>query len=202
MESPVDAEALLASVTRRPTRLFRLPRRKADGFVNRLEIGRVWDDIDEDLRVCLLAAQNGHRRWPIYLHGPVGTGKTRAALAFCDGLELARYWTVGQLVDEMCQRCPPWDSRRTWGFGRQWPNLTVIDELGQSERDIEYDAVKRATDWLEDKPAIYISNHPAKGDVTLADVYDKRIHSRVTCGTVFELAGPDRRFAEADKLCP
>lgn len=187
----------LRGLDKRPQRRFTLPLRTSDEYIVRRQTCRRWADVASGLQTLFEQLRTSKADWPLYLCGDVGRGKTLAALAFCDQLESARYWTVGDVMDEMIRKRPPWHSDRyRWGGRVQSPNLTVLDELGTSQRDFEYDAVKRFCDWRENLPTIYISNHPAEGDVTLADVYDKRIHSRVTCGTVFELTGPDRRFEQ------
>lgn len=137
----------------------------------------------------------GEAPWPLYLHGPVGTGKTLAALCLCDMAAYAQYWTTEMVCngimgkDDSLYHRPPWE----WPV---IPDLIVLDELGTREKtgDLGYIAVKEFMDWRErtgQNVAIYISNHPPE---TIVSLYDRRIQSRLMCGTVYELTGPDRRM--------
>jgi hypothetical protein len=52
--------------------------------------------IDPALRQSLRRLALGELPWPCFLHGPVGTGKTLAALCLLDHLvEDGLYWTPG-----------------------------------------------------------------------------------------------------------
>ena len=150
------------------------------------DLGRSWAEVQPALRAVLRRLAQGEARWPLYLHGEVGTGKTRAVLAFCDTIQFGRFWTVEGLKDLMIARKAPWD----WGVS---PYLAALDELGAHvAKDFEYDAVKKFADWREDQPTIYVSNQPPR---KMIDLYDRRIASRLTCGTMFELVDRDRRQA-------
>ncbi len=127
----------------------------------------------------------------MFLYGPVGTGKTCAALAFLDqaaggGL----YATVNDLVDWMLHH---YESQSRWDW-MESAGLMVIDELGTRTRevDVEYQAIKGAADAREHSPTIWVSNLRSEG---IAGLYDERIYSRICCGTWYELKGNDRRFS-------
>lgn len=150
---------------------------------------RSWDLVDRQLRRVMDGLICGRLPWPLYLWGREGVGKTRASLALCDRVHAGRYWTVDGIIREMLAHDPPWLSLWGWPSG---PPLAVLDELGlHVARDVEFDAVKQFADWREDRATIYISN---LGQADLARAYDRRIASRVCCGTQFELRGRDRRF--------
>jgi len=162
----------------------RLPSRHRDTFRPKARIVRVWAGVSPDLQTVLDRLLAGTAPWPLYLWGPIGTGKTRAALCACDRVDGGRYWTVSGVMDQMQDRCAPW-------YRLNDPALAVLDELGAHRaRDFEFDAVKEFLDWREDQPAIYISNHPP---AKMREAYDDRIESRLQSGTVFELSGRDRR---------
>lgn len=165
----------------------RLPRRHWDKFRSKKQLARVWESVDPGLQVVIDRLIAGTAPWPLYLFGPIGTGKTRAALCACDRVDGGRYWTVSRVMDQMRDGQAPWYQPYEDGG----PALAVLDELGTHRaKDFEFDAVKEFLDWREDRPAIYISNHPPE---VLRQLYDERIESRLQAGTVFELAGPDRR---------
>lgn len=180
----------------RAVRMIRLYPRLRDQFYISPCLFRDWQAVDEPLRVVLENLAWGESPWPLYLYGPVGSGKTRAMLAWCDRLEVARYWTVDDLMhlaDSRTDRDPPWIDPVHGSWRRNgWPSLAVLDEVAIREKvsDWEYSAVKRFADWREDRPTVYISNHSP--DV-IGRKYDERVESRLTCGTVHKLTGPDRR---------
>ena len=141
----------------------------------------------DELRGILRTLAKGEGRWPLYLYGQPGTGKTCSSLALVDRvLPIRLYATVETLVQ--------WMLGKTWQW-RELENarLLVIDELGQRTEatDIEYAAVKAAADAREHQPAIYISNHPPE---RMRDFYDSRVFSRICSGGWYELTGPDHRM--------
>lgn len=129
----------------------------------------------------------GEIRWPLFVYGEAGAGKTRAALSLCDHVPSAYYLTAEQICTEILDR----RDFVTWRYLRDY-SLVVVDELGtrQNPGDLEYTAVKRVADEREDRATIYISN---VGPDELPKAYDDRIASRVLCGTVFHLVDGDRR---------
>jgi len=131
--------------------------------------------------------------WPLYLHGPVGTGKTFAALAFSDLVRYAEFFTVEQLCNRVMKGEQPWEGRLYY----ETVPLLILDELGEREKvtDLQYTSVKSTVDYREfhaNRVAVYISNLAPED---LAGLFDDRIASRITAGSVFRLDGPDRRKA-------
>jgi len=187
-------EAALASAASRPLEVegyARVRLGNGERVVCR-EVYRHANVVNRPLLAVFRDLVEGRKRWPLYLHGGVGTGKTRAALVFCDLVAYPQYWTVERVVDGIIQRNsqgPPWE----WPTK---PDLIVLDELGTRQQvgDLHYQAVKEFADWRERtgrNVAVYISNHSP--DV-LEGLYDYRITSRLTCGTVFALTGKDLRM--------
>ncbi len=136
----------------------------------------------------------GEAKLPLYLHGPVGSGKTLASLCLADMTETAVYRTVEDLCDEVMAG-DAGEVATTWA-AIETTELAILDELGTRKNvgDLHYGVVKRFSDARElsgNRPAIYISNISPDG---LRGVYDARINSRILCGTWFELVGKDRRF--------
>jgi DNA replication protein DnaC len=76
-------------------------------------------------------------------------------------------------------------------FGRD--QLLVVDDLGVGGFDeTAYEILWRLADIRQRLPTIWTSNlSPDK----VRSELDPRIHSRVCCGAVIELAGKDRRLA-------
>ena len=158
------------------------------------------DAVDSGLRYVFRRLINGHERWPLYLFGKPGRGKTCASLALLDHIPWTmarrdfpfvsyiiggRYWVAEELINYLLNH--EWDTRI------KDCSLAVLDELGEriKNTDLHYTAVKRFADDRIHKPTIYISNlHPDE----IAKAYDDRIASRILCGTCYELTGDDRRM--------
>ena len=161
--------------------------------------------IEPELRELLRGLVYGEVRWPLYLHGQPGRGKTCAALAMCDRCGRATYWTVRDLVEAELdsERSLPWQEKRR-RYYRDYPEpqgVAVLDELGETpatgvhwtER-LHSEVVKAFADWRINTAsgvAVYISNLSPE---QFRQHYDGRISSRVLCGTWYELKGFDRRL--------
>ena len=129
----------------------------------------------------------GKLPWPLLFWGAAGRGKTCAALLMVDAVPSSVYITLDDLLPDAFDR-----RAAIWTVGRE-SLLVVVDELGTRQQDFdrEYRAVKRMADLREHRPAVWISNHRPE---RLREIYDARIYSRLCCGTVVEVTGPDRRF--------
>jgi DNA replication protein DnaC len=135
--------------------------------------------------------------------GPVGTGKTCASLCLLDRCLFARrYYAAQRFVDDAAaaMRGELWSGDYTVSmadFWRNWRNaeITVMDEMGsRSSRekvsDHHYETIKRAIDDRHGKACIWISNLSLD---QIAKVYDDRIASRLSEGTVIQFQGNDLR---------
>lgn len=166
-------------------------------------VDRDWEQIDPNLRQAIASVIHDNGPWPLVLIGPVGCGKTCAALCVCDryGGD-ARYYTASKLgtmvADAKCGRlCYPGGSPRSEhalfdDLSRY--RLVAIDELGLrgTPTESEFDGVKRLLDLRPGKPLVLVSNLSI-GE--LASTYDERIVSRMSRGTVLAMSGEDRRLA-------
>ncbi len=147
--------------------------------------------VDKALVEVFRSLTTAKARWPLFLFGPAGSGKTRACLALSDYVQGSRYLTVNEACDaEMGNGFKVWE-----GDWAEYPRLVVLDELGVRLKtgDLEYSTITEIFDSRErhgQGVAVYVSNLDPKD---LAEVYDDRIASRVLSGTVFKLAGDDRR---------
>lgn len=154
-----------------------------------IRVARRLDLVEPGLLDLLYRLAAGEAKWPLYLHGLPGRGKTRAVLAYCDHVMQSWYCTVDRLADMIIDHRAPWQRMEEF-------SLAVLDEIGVRQRvtDLDYQAVQRFADAREKAllPVIYVSNLTA---AELPAAYDDRIASRLLCGTWYELTGPDRRFA-------
>jgi len=152
-------------------------------------IPRVSTKVDPTLWRLLLELANGEQRWPLYMYGATGTGKTCAALCLVDRVVDSIYTPADRLAEwTLHNDAYAWQHAGAVG-------LVVIDELGLRSRnsDLEYISVKRMADVREHRAAIWISNH--KPD-DIRQIYDDRIYSRICSGVWYELTGDDRRMQE------
>lgn len=167
-------------------------------------------EIDPALRQTIRQLVQGEERWPLFLFGAVGTGKTCAALALLDHADCyeggrsgkGKYLTATELAELVieAQQGRLYDGDYPAGVQTVWRGLStaplvVLDELGARERvsDHAYGVVKRLIDLREGLPLVAISNLDLG---TLAQRYDDRIASRLAAGTVCRLEGEDRRLCE------
>ena len=147
--------------------------------------------VNPELRDVFCRLARGDVRWPLFIYGPQGTGKTTAALTLCDWTACRRF-TTAKDVSDVVFNAEHW----IWRDVREADCLWVLDELGAREKaasDPHYDAIKQFVDGRElygGRVAIYISNLDPK---RLAGIYDDRLIDRITCGQVFELTGQSRR---------
>lgn len=166
--------------------------------------------VDAALRNVLRSLVSGKAKWPLFLTGPPGTGKTCAALAVLDHLFpwQQQYTTAADLTSAIMAtfgsnekfnwrkfgpyRCED-DSREDTPSGKSGAALVVLDELGARGKvtDTHYEAVQRLIDLRTGCPLILVSNLSAD---ELAVAYDGRIASRCQAGTVARLGGRDRRM--------
>jgi hypothetical protein len=148
--------------------------------------------VDPQLRDLFKQLVNGQAKWPLYLYGPAGAGKSCAALCLADVCPTACLRTVEELCNEIM------------GIGHSpaalWQSvggkhMGVLDELGVREKvgDLHYSAVKNFADARASHAngvGVYISNLSPR---ELMDAYDDRIVSRILCGTKHYLQSRDRR---------
>lgn len=163
------------------------------------KISRSRDEIIPHARNTIKAVIDGKRPWPITFIGGAGSGKTCAALCILDAYGSGKYHTVPEwcqrVADAMCGRLQH-SSGYLCSTKELWEsvdraNCFVLDELGARERvtDHHYEAVKGIIDRREGTPLVLASN------LTLAEltaVYDDRIGSRLSAGTIIKMSG-DRR---------
>ena len=171
--------------------------------------------VEASLRDVFKRLVKGESRWPLFLHGGVGTGKTRAALALCDVVQESEqptfsadtgvrydhspaYFTFEEICTAVMQDdVPKWRAV-------EHAILLAIDELGARANvgDLQRTTLQRILDEREERRnrvAVYISNLTPN---QLAQLYDDRIMSRLTCGTVFKLVGADRRQVDDAEVLP
>lgn len=143
-------------------------------------------------------------RWPLFLWGRVGCGKTCAALALADRVRGAMYQSIRELHDHILQardgklwrEAGPAEGMILVSEWSVWQSvlkapLVVLDELGlRSAGDFELEVLKRVLDRREGLPTVCLSNH---GLDMVGKLYDSRVKDRLRGGTVVEYPGTSRR---------
>lgn len=142
------------------------------------------DLIDNVARSVLGRLARGELDWPLYLWGKTGAGKTCAVLCLMDRVPASAYFTLESLAAK------PSDDPHFWASLRTDYRLVVIDEIGARDWDRDRLAIQRLADSRVYRPTIWVANHAPE---RLAEVYDDRTASRVLCGTIVHMVGPDRR---------
>jgi chromosomal replication initiation ATPase DnaA len=149
--------------------------------------------IDPPLYDLLRTLANGDGKWPLFLWGKAGVGKTCAALALCDH-SLGEYMTAADLAEAAIREMKS-DHGSLAEFWKllAGKNLVVLDEIGAQQKvtDHHQTSVKRLLDCRENKPTIVIANIDLEA---VAVIYGDPVASRLAGGTVFHLDGPDRRL--------
>lgn len=154
-----------------------------------IHLHRELAEVNPGLRAKMGMLARGKLAWPLYLHGPPGSGKTRAALCLLDRIPDSWYTDPERMADAIMGGRE--ENVRRIMLGHQ---LVVVDEVGTRSKatDLHYRAIKFLADEREEKAVVWISN-VAPGHI--ADCYDERIASRLLCGTVIGLFDGDRRVS-------
>lgn len=146
----------------------------------------------------------GELPWPYFLSGTVGIGKSLAALCVCDYSRASIYTTLDELCEDLSLARKGLLHRRNDYSGRSasvrdiWLSvsrveLVVVDEIGEEDEvwDSKRKVLRRVLDDRVNLPLILISNLKL---AKVAELYDDRIASRMSAGTVRRIEGPDRRL--------
>ncbi len=158
-----------------------------------IQIERSMALVDRQLTTVFAALMNGEERWPLFISGPAGVGKTFAAKCLLD-------WTIGDCAFRTAEDLGYQFFDRAPGDYTDLLKaiILVVDEVGSTgaasdPHKREQRAVKKVADMREiqaNRVAIYISNLPRE---ELKKVYDDRLMDRLTCGTCVQLGGGSLR---------
>lgn len=151
------------------------------------------------------------KRWPIYLYGDAGRGKSYAmAAVYTLWKHEAAVWRdlqaeiglVGRIRKSEAGYVPVWSDKA--GQHVDWwesnvfatirnASLVCFDDIGlRSPSDAMYDVLYQFINLRAGKPTMLTGNlKPAE----VAKVYDDRIASRILSGCLIEVAGKDRRLS-------
>lgn len=163
-----------------------------------------WALVKPELQTAIReAVQAG--KWPLYLFGDQGRGKTCAMAALYRKVTPAPQWVDLQRFVRTVQRVRTSDDGKVYDFSQYGSSeldlfrkfvidtpLMLVDDVGiRAPSDSAFEVVYELVNRRGKQPAIYTSNvAPDK----LHTVYDGRVASRMLAGTAIHLTGKDRRI--------
>lgn len=194
--------------------LAKLPLRPTPDVRYLPQVERRPDGIPNHVRQTIREASATGIKWPLYLVGNPGTGKTCAGLCiadYCPGawwVEWPEFWRfvndvnfrraeteIRGVLNEGGWREPSatikWNPARWWRYAERL-SCFVLDDLGTGDKAtaLQYEALKTLLDRRQKKPLIVTSNVEP---LALKDTFDARIVDRLDSGTVVKLSGKSRR---------
>lgn len=162
-----------------------------------------WSLVKSELQAALRQAVDGGK-WPIYLFGSQGRGKTCAMAALFRKVEPVPSWVDMQRFIRNVQRTRTSEDHKIYDFSQHGSTeldlfrrfvdvpLMLVDDVGiRAPSDSAFEVVYEMVNRRGKRPAIYTSNiEPDK----LHTVYDGRVASRMLAGVAIHLTGKDRRI--------
>lgn len=153
-------------------------------------------------RAAIRACSEGRWKWPLFMHGPAGVGKTCACLwaldhiggrftTFRDLCRTVQDAKLGKLITHGSHDSCVVGVDDFWQGWSKSP-LVVVDDLGVTGRPTDH-AYEVALDMLEHRygqPMIVTSNLDLD---QIAGVFDDRISSRLSAGSPVLVSGEDLR---------
>ena len=167
---------------------------------------RALNEVRADVWKFLLELCDGQHPWPLFLHGPSGSGKSCAALCLVDRIPGAKFWPMPAMDHQVREIKAgtaiwykvgvggPWTMKNWWNSIASLP-LLVLDDVGIPEvhSETKAETLFMALEAREGKPLICTSN---LNDKDIETTYSSRIQSRMCSGSVRSLIGPDRRYEQ------
>lgn len=152
------------------------------------------------------------RKWPVYLWGSTGTGKTCAAASAY--MKTTARWPMYRNFSQFCglvNACKAGDGRGsatewiaqqpvTWVTGSLWDavqrcDFLILDEIGtRADLESRVDILNTVLDLRCGKPLLLTGNVPVK---ELEGQFDARVASRIIAGHTLEMTGKDLRYEGA-----
>lgn len=151
----------------------------------------------------------GKAPWPLFIHGGVGCGKSRFAVVahfyygglsyeFTELVSDYRQCKMGELRNEFYENRPV-VTERMFRAKLESARLLIVDDIGAVAKDSPHERetlILALNARAAGKPAVFISNLSL---AELAEVYDDRVSSRMTEGTVCNVKnGTDLRVKRCE----
>lgn len=156
------------------------------------------DDLEEQVRDKLLSLKYGR---DVFMHGPVGTGKTHTMAALCRHYIYEGYECRRINFDDFCVQVrstmSPVAKQTEWQLIEPFKDVDklFIDDLGlrsKQETDFAYITLYSLLNKRQERmlPTFISTN---KSIERLAQAFDSRIASRLGTALIIEMIGKDRR---------
>lgn len=157
-----------------------------------------WDRVNQPDRIqSAVKTVWQERRFPLYIHGPTGTGKSCLAALVFSMLHHMPMWRRADefLIDIATKRNDGWGALKE--KIRHSPCL-FLDDLGlRPPTESMFHALFDVMELRANRPLVICSNKTLS---QLAALYDDRIISRLSAGTQLLIDGEDRRKATGRKI--
>lgn len=157
-----------------------------------------WDRVNQPDRIqAAVKTVWQERRFPLYIHGPTGTGKSCLAALVFSMLHQMPMWRRADefLIDIATKRNDGWPALKE--KIRHSPCL-FLDDLGlRPPTESMFHALFDVMELRANRPLVICSNKTLS---QLAALYDDRIISRLSAGTQLLIDGEDRRKATGRKI--
>ena len=149
----------------------------------------------EQVRQMLRAVQR-EAAWPLYIYGNPGSGKTCIAALIYEAFTRRPMWSR---ADDFLLECVDrGDGRKALQAKVDGTPCLFLDDLGvRPPTPPMLQAIFDVLELRKGRPVVIVSNHDLR---KLSEIYDERIVSRLSAGTVLEIRGQDRRRNTGRKM--
>ena len=149
----------------------------------------------EQVRQMLRAVQR-EAAWPLYIYGNPGSGKTCIAALIYEAFTRRPMWSRAD--DFLLEYVDRGDGRKALQAKVDGTPCLFLDDLGvRPPTPPMLQAIFDVLEMRKGRPVVIVSNHDLR---KLSEIYDERIVSRLSAGTVLEIRGQDRRKNTGRKM--
>ena len=149
----------------------------------------------EQVRQMLRAVQR-EAAWPLYIYGNPGSGKTCIAALIYEAFTRRPMWSRAD--DFLLEYVDRGDGRKALQAKVEGTPCLFLDDLGvRPPTPPMLQAIFDVLEMRKGRPVVIVSNHDLR---KLSEIYDERIVSRLSAGTVLEIRGQDRRRNTGRKM--
>jgi len=149
----------------------------------------------EQVRQMLRAVQR-EAAWPLYIYGNPGSGKTCIAALIYEAFTRRPMWSRAD--DFLLEYVDRGDGRKALQAKVEGTPCLFLDDLGvRPPTPPMLQAIFDVLEMRKGRPVVIVSNHDLR---KLSEIYDERIVSRLSAGTVLEIRGQDRRKNTGRKM--
>lgn len=149
----------------------------------------------DQVRQMLRAVQR-EAAWPLYIYGNPGSGKTCIAALIYEAFTRRPMWSRAD--DFLLEYVDRGDGRKALQAKVEGTPCLFLDDLGvRPPTPPMLQAIFDVLEMRKGRPVVIVSNHDLR---KLSEIYDERIVSRLSAGTVLEIRGQDRRKNTGRKM--